>query len=63
VGLQTADRVPVDDRDLLPADSTAADTGQVIEISPVLRRQNLIDSANLIVKDLSGPNVTRSSSA
>jgi len=28
--------VPVDDRDLLPADSTAADTGQVIEISPVL---------------------------
>ncbi len=37
VGLQPADRVPVDDRDLLPADSTAPDTGQVIEIGPVLR--------------------------
>jgi hypothetical protein len=29
--------MPVDDRDLLPADPTAADPGQEIEISPVLR--------------------------
>src|SRR5262245_20664458 len=31
VDLQPVDRVPVDDRDLLPADSTASDAGQTIE--------------------------------
>ena len=31
VALQPVDRVPMDDRALLPADSTAPDAGQVIE--------------------------------
>jgi len=52
--LQPTDRVPVDDRDLLLADSTAPDTGQVIESVGPARRERAAPCARTSLAEEEG---------